>query len=115
MTCSEMVTGDNVQHARSCGRGSMVHPSRHLHPVLMKTDRSHPHRLFVSHTFHILRLAFPPHMPGTFLFCGVCSKLIHMVAERDQRAANRKNTRKLRKHLHQFDNTCAANAHNTTK
>ncbi len=37
------------------------------------------------------------------------------VAERAQRTANRKNTCKLRKQLHQFDNTRAANAHNTTK
>ncbi len=29
--------------------------------------------------------------------------------------ANRKSTSKLREHLHQFDNTCAANTHNTTK
>ncbi len=29
--------------------------------------------------------------------------------------AHRKNTCKLRKQLNQFDNTCAANAHNTTK
>ncbi len=39
---------------------------------------------------------------------------IFTVAERAQRAANRKNTCKLRK-LHQFDNTRATNAHNTTK
>ncbi len=38
-----------------------------------------------------------------------------MVAERAQRTANRKNTCKLRKQLCQFYNTCAANAHNTTK
>ncbi len=37
------------------------------------------------------------------------------VAERAQCTANRKNTSKLRKQLHQFDNTCATNTHNTTK
>ncbi len=37
------------------------------------------------------------------------------MAERAQRAANRKNTCKLRKQLHQFYNTCTANAPNTTK
>ncbi len=42
-------------------------------------------------------------------------KEIYTVAERAQRAANRKNTCKLRKRLPQFDNTHAANAHNTTK
>ncbi len=41
--------------------------------------------------------------------------LFDTVAERAQRAANRKNTCKLRKHFRQFDNTHAANAHNTTK
>ncbi len=40
---------------------------------------------------------------------------IRMVAEKAQLAANRKNSCKLRKQLHQFDNTHAANAHNTTK
>ncbi len=35
--------------------------------------------------------------------------------ERAQRVANRKNTCKLRKQLNHFDNTRAANAHNTTK
>ncbi len=56
--CNEMVTGDNVQHARSCGMSSMVQPSQHLQPVLMKNDRSHPHRSFVSHTFDTLRFSF---------------------------------------------------------
>ncbi len=37
------------------------------------------------------------------------------MAERAQRAANRKNTCKLRKQLRQFYNTRAPNAHNTTK
>ncbi len=37
-----------------------------------------------------------------------------MVAERAQRAANRKSTCELRKQLHQFYNPRAANAHNTT-
>ncbi len=42
--------------------------------------------------------------------------LFDTVAERAQRAANRKkNTCKLRKHFRQFDNTHAANAYNTTK
>ncbi len=50
------------------------------------------------------------------------AKKVHSkVAERAQRAAlqkthaNRKNTSTLRKQLNQFDNTRAANAHNTTK
>ncbi len=37
------------------------------------------------------------------------------MAERAQRAANRKNTCKLRKQLPQFDNTHTVNAHNTSK
>jgi len=67
VTCTDMVTGDNVQHARSCGRTSMGHLSQHLQPVLMKNDRSHTHSPFVSHTFHTPRFALPPHMPGTVL------------------------------------------------
>ncbi len=35
--------------------------------------------------------------------------------QKKKRAANRKNTCKLRKHFHQFDNAHAANTHNTTK
>ncbi len=38
-----------------------------------------------------------------------------MVAERAQRAADRKNTSKLRKQLPQFYSANAANSHNTTK
>jgi len=37
-----------------------------------------------------------------------------MVAERAQLSASEENTSKLRKHLLQFDNTCAANTHNNT-
>ncbi len=44
------------------------------------------------------------------MFC-----LLYTVAERAQRAATSENTCKLRKQLPQFDNTHAANAHNTTK
>ncbi len=45
-----------------------------------------------------------------------CTSHCRTVAERAQCAANeKKNTCKLRKHLHQFDNTCAANTHNGTK
>ncbi len=44
-----------------------------------------------------------------------CWKLFTTVAERAQRAATSENTFKLRKHFPQFDNTHAANAHNTTK
>ncbi len=40
---------------------------------------------------------------------------IPTVAERAQRAATSENTCKLRKQLPQFDNTHAANAHNTTQ
>ncbi len=40
---------------------------------------------------------------------------INTVAERAQRAANRKNTCKLRKHFRQFDNAHAVKAHNTLK
>ncbi len=40
---------------------------------------------------------------------------INTVAERAQRASNRKNTCKLRKHFRQFDNAHAVKAHNTHK
>ncbi len=44
------------------------------------------------------------------MFC-----LLYTVAERAQCTATSENTCKLRKQLPQFDNTQAANAHNTTK
>ncbi len=51
----------------------------------------------------------------TFSDYVVRSTVAERASENFRKHANRKSTSKSRKHLHQFDNTHAANVHNTTK
>ncbi len=60
-------------------------------------------------------LAIATNIPQRIKTSFVVQGHIFTVAKRAQRAANRKNTCKLRKQLPQFYNAHTANAHNTTK
>ncbi len=80
-----------------------------VHLCVTKTRWSHRgSNFFVQYSrIHLYFLT----LPEQCMYCG--RKHYPTVAERAQRAANRKNTCKLRKHFRQFDNTrCKCSQHN---